>query len=130
MEYNDIELLIIGILLNVVRLVRKNQGQQTRLLSLVLQSEGADANHEFWIHGLELFSNGAQLPIGGQIRCAQGHDWFWNDGYIYGNLYLQMVGKCPFKIKHRPGRQPTITLSKDTGHALSYEYTKIGEFEI
>jgi len=130
MRFDDIDLLLVDIVLAVIRMVRKDNNQRGRVLSLEFKSHEPEGKHDFWISGEELLDDGRILSISGQIRCIQGKDRLWKDSYIAGNVYLQDVGKCPFKEKFESDKGLKVIVSKDTGHAMGYNYTKIGEFEI
>ncbi len=129
MQFDDVDLMVIEVLLRVIRLIRKSEaGQNHRVLSLTLNSKD-DGKHDFWIRGEEILENGESTQIGGKIRCIQGQERMWANCLIQGYVYLQGFDKCPFKSEHTPNNGLKILVCKDAKTG-SYSYITVGEFEI
>jgi hypothetical protein len=129
MEFDELQLLLIQIVLGAQQIISNDKGFRPGCMIELKFSPEFSLGHEnkFWVSGIELARNGNRNPIGGQLECHKGADGRWCHGEVSGNVYLQYAGKCPVDGEYVQGQGMKVVVRKDVG---VYRYETVGEFTI
>ena len=129
MEFEELELMLIQIVLGVVRMIRAEQNKAGGIVTELKFTKESYTGNKFWIRGRERWGHEENQKIHGELVCVEGTNGMWQNGEAFGYVYLKFAGKCPFSSEQKK-KGMEITVKKDTGHPMSYGYRTIGKFTI